>query len=304
MLFCLLMAAAVELPCTAQTSPPTDPASEIAALPDAPPPQTTTRVETPASATESTAVPCAKSTPTVPGKIENAAPDASHGAQPGTAPCRTRPLNWYQRFADGPQVKPLTARDKAWLAARNVADPFNIITIAGDAGIAVASDAHSVYGPGMHGVGNYMGVSFAEDITGEFIGTWLIPSVTHQDPHYHRMPGFSIPRRAWHAMAQVLWTQSDTGLYMPNYANIIGFAADDEIADCYVPGRETNLRASAERYAIGLATAPIGNWVNEFLPDVASHIHVQIVIVQRIINQFANKETMNNTGSPATGFDE
>jgi hypothetical protein len=40
-----------------------------------------------------------------------------------------------------------------------------------------------------------------------------------------------------------------------------------------------------------LATAPIGNFITEFLPDVAKHIHVQVVIVQRIINQVANKES-------------
>jgi hypothetical protein len=44
-----------------------------------------------------------------------------------------------------------------------------------------------------------------------------------------------------------------------------------------VPGRETNLPASAARYSTGLATAPIDNFVSEFLPDLARHIHVQVV---------------------------
>jgi len=54
-----------------------------------------------------------------------------------------------------------------------------------------------------------------------------------------------------------------------------------------VPGQATNLRASAERYATGLATAPIENFVNEFLPDVARRIHLRVVLFQRIINQVA-----------------
>ena len=78
---------------------------------------------------------------------------------------------------------------------------------------------------------------------------------------------------------------------MLNYANLVGFGIDDEIANLYVPGRETNARASADRYGIALLTAPIGNYVTEFLPDVAKHIHVQIVIVQRIINQIAEKNS-------------
>jgi hypothetical protein len=196
----------------------------------------------------------------------------------------------YARFVRGPQEKPLTPRDKAWLAVRNIADPFNNITILGEAAISVGSDSHSPYGPGMPGYGRYVGVSYSEDLTGEFFGTFLIPSLVHQDPHYHRMEHAKIPRRIGHAIFQVVWTQSDYGKGMLNYSNLVGFAIDDEIANLYVPGRETNLSASASRYATGLATAPIGNFITEFVPDVARHIHVQIVIIQRIINQVARSE--------------
>lgn len=218
---------------------------------------------------------------------------ASVGVQP-PVPCVPRKVNWYQTFVRGPQDKMLTPKDKGWLAARNLVDPFNLITIGGEAAISVGANSHSPYGPGMPGYGRYVGVSFTQDLTGEFFGTFLIPSLAHQDPHYHRMPHASIPRRIRHAVVQVVWTESDYGTGMPNYANLVGFAIDDGISNLYVPGRETALPASTARYATTLATAPIGNFINEFLPDVASHIHVQIVIIQRVINQVARSETANN----------
>ena len=227
-------------------------------------------------------------------------PGTEAGATPGGSasvsapPCPAPHKNWYQRFADGPHEKPLTPTDKGWLAARNVVDPFNVITILGEAGISVASNPDSPYGPGMPGYGRYVGVSFTQDMTGEFFGTFLIPSIAHQDPHYHRMEHASISRRIAHACFQVIWTQGDNGKGMPNYANIFGFAIDDEISNLYVPGRATDAPASAERYGTAFATAPIGNLVTEFLPDVASHIHVQVVVIQRIINQVAK----TNGGSP------
>ena len=205
-------------------------------------------------------------------------------------PCPTPLINWYMRFENGPQVKPLTPKEKGWLATKNVVDPFNVITILGEAGISVAADSHSAYGPGFYGWGKNVGVSFTEDITGEFFGTFLIPSVVHQDPHYHRMPTASMKKRIFHAAYQVLWTQGDNGKGMPNYADIVGFGIDDEIANLYVPDRRTNASSSAKRYGITLATAPIDNYITEFLPDVAKHVHVQIVIVQRIINQVATKD--------------
>jgi hypothetical protein len=190
----------------------------------------------------------------------------------------------------GPEVKPLTPKEKALLAARNVVDPFNAITILGSSAIAIGSDADSPYGPGMKGFGRSVGVSYTQDLIGEFVGTFLIASIAHQDPHYHRMPNASIPRRVDHAIAQVVWTQGDNGKAMVNYENLFGYAIGDEIGNLYVPGRATNLPASAERYGIGLATAPIDNFVSEFVPDVARHIHVQIVVIQRIINQVAKTD--------------
>jgi hypothetical protein len=197
---------------------------------------------------------------------------------------------WYARFLDGPEVKPLTPAEKALLAGHNLLDPFNLLTIGGEAGISVAANSHSPYGPGIPGWGRYVGVSFTQDLTGEFFGTFLIPSLVHQDPHYHRMPNAGIPRRVLHCIAQIAWTQGDNGRGMINYADLGGFAIDDAIGNLYVPGQQTRVNASTERYAIGLATAPIDNFVTEFLPDVARHVHVQVVIIQRVINQVARTD--------------
>ncbi len=247
------------------------------ALPDAPEPQTPVATPTPKPK------PCL---PAVKGKPPEKGP-----AKPGDLPpCPGKFESWYDHFVRGPQDRPLTPKDKAWLAARNMVDPFNTITILGEAAISVGSDSHSPYGPGMPGYARYVGVSYTQDLTGEFFGTFLIPSIAHQDPHYHRMPQANIPRRALHAAAQVVWTRGDNGRGMLNYSNLIGFAIDDQFNNLYVPGRQTNAGATASRYITGLATAPIGNFITEFLPDVARHIHVQIVIIQRIINQVARSE--------------
>jgi hypothetical protein len=165
-------------------------------------------------------------------------------------------VNWYARFLDGPQVQRMTPKQKAWLAFRNVADPFNTITILGSSVVAVAANSHSAYGPGMTGWGKYVGVSYSQDMTGEFFGTFLIPSIVHQDPHYHRMPGASMKRRIAHVIYQVGWTQGDDGKGMINYADLVGFGIDDEIANLYVPGRQTRATATAQRYATAWPLLP------------------------------------------------
>lgn len=273
-----------------------EPSKPASPLPEAPQPQIPVPHEAKAAEPCRTA-PSAKSaagaTAGPGGTAANAANQPS--SQAGGQPCPQEPaINWFARFLNGPQVKPLTPKEKARLAMRNLLDPFNGLTILGDAAIAVGSDAHSAYGPGMPGFGRYVGVSFAQDLTGEFFGTFLIPSIARQDPHYHRMPKASVPRRIGHAIVEVVWTQGDNGKGMLNYANLVGFAIDDEISNLYVPGRETNLPASGARYSIGIATAPIENFITEFLPDVARRIHIRVVLVQRVIDQVAKTGGTNS----------
>jgi hypothetical protein len=203
-------------------------------------------------------------------------------------PCSPTPIiDFFARFMNGPEVKPLTPKEKAWLAAKNVLDPFNAVTIVGNASIAVATDSHSPYGPGIPGIARIVGVSYSEDMTGEFFGTFVIPSIFHQDPHYHRDPHDTIPRRVVHSIVQVVWTQGDNGKGMLNYANILGFPIDAEIANLYVPGEQTDLPATAARVATGWGLAPTDNFITEFLPDVARRIHVRVVFIQQIINRVA-----------------
>jgi hypothetical protein len=267
------------------------------ALPDAPRPQAAAlagaaepapcrlrKAGAPSASTANTAA-----APSEAGAPRSAAPGvtAQAGAQAPPCPQSSPHIDWYERFTNGPQVKPMKPQEKAWLAVRNIADPFNAVTILGSSAIAVGSNSHSPYGPGMTGFGRYVGVSYTEDITGEFFGTFLIPSIARQDPHYHRMPDATLKRRIAHAIYQVVWTQGDNGKGMVNYADVVGFAIDGEIGNLYVPGQRTDLPASTERYAAALAIAPTENFVTEFLPDVARRIHVHAVLIQWIINQVA-----------------
>ena len=238
-------------------------------LPDAPSPQTS------ASAPLQPALPCqlknAGATIAATGAIRALAASGVNGHPPNanTSVVITKlcvphlPIvNWYARFVTGPEVKPFTPREKARLAVHNLLDPFNLLTIAGDAGIAVGANSHSGYGPGMPGWGRYVGVSFTQDMTGEFFDTFLIPSLVHQDPHYHRMPYATIkpPRLSLHCTNRS-GRRATIGRGMLNYANIVGFAIDGGISNLYVPGQQTQFSASAKRYVIGLATAPIDNFV-------------------------------------------
>ncbi len=205
--------------------------------------------------------------------------------RPQAQPCAQ--VNPYQRFLSTSHAVSLSPKQKGYLAVRDVTDPFNLLTIVGNSAVTVGLDAHTSYGPGFEGFGRNVGVSLLQDVTGEFIGTFGVCSLFHQDPHYHRLPEASPGRRVMHAIVRTVVAQSDTGKLIPNYANLITYPASAEISNLYVPGIQGNAEATWARIFTSLGTDPANNLITEFLPDIAKHVHVRVLFVQQIINQVA-----------------
>jgi hypothetical protein len=196
-----------------------------------------------------------------------------------------------EAIVDAGHVKPMTPAQKKELAIRSVLDPFNLLSITAFSGISVAANAHSAYGPGVKGFGRLTGYSLAGDVQGEFLGTYLIPVVTHEDPRYHRMGHGAIPHRALHAVVHTYVTQHDNGSLMPNYSVLAGYPIGNVLSNLYVPGIATNGQATARRIVYGIALNPVGDIVAEFLPDVARRIHIRVLFVQQILNKVAQGGT-------------
>ena len=201
----------------------------------------------------------------------------------GPPPCI--PENPIRPFVTSTHIEPLSSSQKGLLAVRNFLDPFNFITIAGYSAIAVAVDPDSVYGAGVKGFARLTGYGLAEDAQGELFQTYLIPSLVHQDPRYHRMPTASVKRRLWHAIEHTYVARHDDGRPMPNYATLLTYPISAGLSNLYVPGIPTDVPSTARRVAIGIATDPAGAIVAEFLPDVASRIRIRIVFAQQILNR-------------------
>jgi hypothetical protein len=104
------------------------------------------------------------------------------------------------------------------------------------------------------------------------------------------MPRASIPRRIGHAVGHTFIANHDDGSPMPNYANLLGYPISAELSNLYVPGIHADPASTVARIATGLATDPANNLITEFLPDVARHISIRIIFVQRILNQVASQQ--------------
>ncbi|HTD95959.1 MAG TPA: hypothetical protein VK627_03495 [Edaphobacter sp.] len=198
----------------------------------------------------------------------------------------------YQRFLSTNVAIPLTWQKKGYLALHDLVDPANAGTILGISAITIGSDAHTAYGPGWKGFGKIVGVSVLQDATGEFFGTFLIPTVAHQDPRYFRMAHESVPKRILYSVSRTIISRHDDGSSMPNYSTLLTYPISAELSNLYVPGIHSDASSTVTRIFTGLATDPANNLLNEFLPDVAKRVHVRIIFVQSILNNVANGGTL------------
>lgn len=252
-----------------------------ASLPDAPQPGAGFAL----GVVSSSASPCQPSQPEVPnpGSAEPDSPTRTNN------PC-LQSSDPYQRFLSTPLPTSLTPGQKAHLAVHNLFDPGNLATVLGTAAFTIGTNSHTPYGPGWKGFGRNSGYSFVQDSTGEFFGTFLIPTITHEDPHYHRMPHANIARRVVHAVSRTVIAQNDDGHTIPNYSALLTYPICTELTNLYVPGVHGNGPSTVRRILTGYAGDPVDNLVTEFLPDVARRIHVRVIFVQRILNQVASDQ--------------
>jgi hypothetical protein len=193
----------------------------------------------------------------------------------------------YQRFLSTNIAIPLNWKQKGLLAAHFTTDPASLGTTVGISAINIAADSHTAYGPGWKGFGGLAGVSLLQNATAEFFGTFAVPALTHQDPRYYRMPHKPIRKRIFYAITRSYISRSDTGKPMPNYGVFAAYPFVAEIGNLYIPGIQSDGPSTAERILTGYALDPVNNLVNEFLPDVAKHVHVRIIFVQQILNNIA-----------------
>lgn len=285
----LALSTASPLPAQGLSLPPqaSNPLAAAAAVPIAPLPSAPVAAASIAAA-PIVAAPIAVAPCRTGGTQDGSSPEADSADQ-SREPCLESP-NPYKRFLDTTAPVPLTPEQKGRLALHNLKDPGNLATIVGTAAFTIGTDSHTAYGPGWKGFGKNTGVSLLQDTTGEFFGTFFIPSLTREDPHYHRMPNARFGRRFVHALSRTVIAQHDDGSAMVNYATLLNYPIGAEISNLYVPGIRGNGPSTVARIMTGYATDPIENEITEFLPDLAKRIHIHVIFVQRVLNQVASDQ--------------
>ena len=182
--------------------------------------------------------------------------------------------NFYVSYV--PNAAPLNGKQKFELAWRTTIDPITILITGAAAGIEQSQDAFSGYGQGAQGYAKRFGASYADTVTGTFIGSALLPTLLKQDPRYFYKGTGTARSRLLYALVNAVICKGDNKRWQPNYSSIAGSFAAGGISNLYYPSAERGAENTVENALIAIGESAAANVFQEFLvkrftPSLARH---------------------------------
>ena len=183
--------------------------------------------------------------------------------------------NFYVSYV--PNAAPLKAKHKFELAWKSSIDPFTFVAVGMVAGFAQAGDRWSGYGQGAQGYAKRFGATYANVVSGTFIGGAILPTLLKQDPRYFYKGKGSTKSRLLYALGNTVICKGDNGHWQANYSAIGGGLASGGISYLYYPAEDRNGAALVfQNTLIGIGETAAANLLQEFLirkltPNVPGH---------------------------------
>lgn len=204
-------------------------------------------------------------------------PDApSRRRQIASAPLVTRQS--LTASASAP-YQPLTPREKFHHFVHRAYSPYTFLDGMYTATYAQITGDPWEYGGGMEGWGRRFGAAMAGAETRSFFGTFLFPTLLHQDPRYFAMYHGSKPKRALHAFSRVVVVRADDGHNTLNTSGLLTIAFSEALATAWVPEGQRGAGVCFSRMAGALQGDATSYLLREFTPDL-----------QRLFRRFAPKK--------------
>lgn len=164
--------------------------------------------------------------------------------------------------------RPLRPIQKFELFADNSIAPSGLVAAAFVAGISQAKDSLPGYGQGMEGYGKRIGAITAATATSHFFGTFLIPSMLHDDPRYFVAGHGGAGHRIGYAVSRLFITRTDRGTQAANWGGLLGPLFAETIANSYLPLKEQTGGRTLQRYGVRIGFVAAGNLAKEYWPTI------------------------------------
>jgi hypothetical protein len=178
------------------------------------------------------------------------------------------------RSVNSQAVCRLGAREKFDMFVRDGSEPLTFVTAAFEGGWAFVNNNDAGFGRGSSGYGKRWAAALADSASGNFLGTFLYPSLFREDPRFYRQLNGSRRWRLGHAVAHVFIARADSGASAPNYSELFTIASSATLQNMYHPGNRRGFGPVTARAGVAVATDMGNDVVREFWPDITRRLRL------------------------------
>jgi hypothetical protein len=175
--------------------------------------------------------------------------------------------SWWLVVPREAPYRPLTSREKFHSFVHHAVSPYTLAGVVYDASWAQAWGDPSEYGSGMEGWGKRLGAAAAGTESRSFLGTFLLPTLLHQDPRYFAMYHGPVFKRGLHAVKRVLVTRNDDGQDVFNTSGMLSIAFTESLGMAWTPEGERSAGTTFTRMLGAMQGDATSYVLREFTPD-------------------------------------
>jgi hypothetical protein len=173
------------------------------------------------------------------------------------------------QLPDAPTIyAPPSGRDKLHIFLRRTYEPYTFASAVFEATWAQMWGQWPQYGGGVQGWSKRFGATLADTESRNFIQTFLLSTLLHQDPRYFPSRKTGLIPRAWYAGTRVLVTRRDDGQKTSNTSELLGALFTSSLQNAYYPRRDRGLGDTMNRFVGALGSDASSNVLREFWPDM------------------------------------
>jgi hypothetical protein len=163
---------------------------------------------------------------------------------------------------------PLDSWQKFKLAANNSLALSTLGAALVGSSYGQATDSPAGYGQEIGAYGKRFGADIARVASSNFFGTFLIASVTHEDPRFYVQKQSNLPISAEYAARRLVFTRTDSGKQVVNFYGLLGPLAGEALANTYYPQGSRGVGNTLIRYASDQGWRFCGNLLRQYWPTI------------------------------------
>ena len=163
---------------------------------------------------------------------------------------------------------PLSSLDKLRLAANNTVSLSSVGAVVIGSAYGQAVNHPAGWGQGWDAYGQRFGADMARVASYNFFGTFVIASLTHEDPRFYVRRNLNFGQSMEYAAKRLIITRSDSGDEVVNYSGLLGPLAGEGLANVYYPPGSRGFGSTMIRYSTDLGWRFAGHLLRQYWPQI------------------------------------